>query len=199
MTKDHNENENLKDAQENDAQENNTHEGETTPHTAEDTSSSSALEATSPSLEEQLAQTKEQLLRTLAELENTRKRAQREKEETAQFAITKFAREILNVADNLDRAVNCVQENDALSENAQHLLKGVEMTRKDFFNTLEKFNIVQIDALNQPFDPHLHQAMFEVPDAEKEPGIIVQEVQKGFKIGERLLRPALVGVTKAPQ
>ncbi|HBN22532.1 MAG TPA: nucleotide exchange factor GrpE [Holosporales bacterium] len=154
----------------------------------------SADEAAEPSLEEQLAETKDQLLRSLAEVENIRKRSQREKEETAQYAVTSFARDLLSVADNLNRAVESLSSSD--QKEAKGLLEGVEITGKELLKVLEKHRIKKIEALDQPFDPNFHQAMVEIPSEDKEPGTVIQEMQIGYTIAGRLLRPALVGVAK---
>lgn len=155
-------------------------------------------EASAPSLEEQLAETKDQLLRAMAEVENTRKRAQREKEDMAQYAVTTFARDLLSVADNLNRAIESLSTSDQKETQkvAKTLLEGVEITEKELLKVLEKHKIKKIEALDQPFDPNFHQAMVEIPSDEKEAGIILQEMQTGYTIAGRLLRPALVGIAK---
>ncbi len=147
-----------------------------------------------PSLEDELAKTKDQLLRALADAENTRKRAQREKEDTAQYAVTNFARDLLSVADNLSRAIESLKSSEL--EGIEALVEGVEITQKDLLSVFAKHKIERIDALDQPFDHNLHQAMVEIPSEDKEPGVVVQEMQVGYKIGDRLLRPAMVGVSK---
>ncbi len=162
--------------------------------TDEKSENSAEYETAEPSLEEQLAETKDQLLRSLAEVENIRKRSQREKEETAQYAVTSFARDLLSVADNLNRAVESLSSSD--QKEAKGLLEGVEITEKELLKVLEKHRIKKIEALDQPFDPNFHQAMVEIPSEDKEPGTIIQEMQIGYTIAGRLLRPALVGVAK---
>lgn len=147
-----------------------------------------------PSLEEELAKVKDQLLRAMADAENTRKRAQREKEETAQYAVTNFARDLLSVADNLGRAIETLKSSD--NDSLQPMIEGVEITEKELLKIFAKYKIEKIDALNQPFDHNLHQAMVEIPSEEKESGIVVQEMQVGYTIGNRLLRPAMVAVSK---
>tara|TARA_R110002095_G_scaffold211047_2_gene198775 strand:- start:1988 stop:2563 length:576 start_codon:yes stop_codon:yes gene_type:complete len=150
--------------------------------------------ASEPSLEEQLVETKDRLLRSMAEIENIRKRAQREKEEMAQYAVTNFARDLLSVADNLNRAVGSLSISE--QKEAPSLLEGVEITEKELLKVLEKHKIKKIEALDQPFDPNFHQAMVEIPSGDKEPGTVIQEMQIGYTIAGRLLRPALVGVAK---
>ena len=153
-----------------------------------------ADEAVEPSLEEQLAETKDQLLRSLAEVENIRKRSQREKEDMAQYAVTSFARDLLSVADNLSRAVESLSDSD--QKEAKGLLEGIEITEKELLKVLEKHKIKKIETVDQLFDPNFHQAMIEIPSEDQEPGTIVQEMQVGYTIAGRLLRPALVGVAK---
>ena len=140
---------------------------------------------------------KDQLLRTLAELENYRKRAEREREETAKFALTGFSREILTVADNLRRAIESIpEEYDNPQDLLSSLLEGVKITENELFSAFKKHNIEKIDPLSQPFDHHLHQAMFEVEDPDQPAGTIVHVLQPGYQLNGRLLRPALVGVSK---
>ena len=140
---------------------------------------------------------KDQLLRTVAESENVRRRMEREKADSSKYAVTNFARSILSVADNLNRALESVTV-DARSTNEEldNLVMGIEMTSKELDNIYEKFEIKPIDALGKKFDHNLHQAMFEIDDSEKPAGIVVQQVQKGYTIVDRLLRPAMVGVSK---
>lgn len=145
----------------------------------------------------EIAKLKDQLLRALAETENTRRRAERDREETAKFAISNFARDVLAVADNLQRTVDSVPA-DAKAGNTAlaTLLEGVQLTDRQLQAMLEKHGITRIAPLDQPFDPNLHQAMFEVPGTGKSSGTVVQVLQAGFMIHGRLLRPALVGVAK---
>ena len=154
-----------------------------------------AAEGSEPTLEEQLTTTKDQLLRAMAEAENTRKRAAREKEEMAQYAVTNFARDLLSVSDNLNRAIESLRasEDDA---SVKSLLEGVEITEKELLKVFTKYKINKIDALDQAFDHNLHQALIEIPSDDKEPGTIVQEMQVGYTIADRLLRPSMVGVAK---
>lgn len=149
-------------------------------------------------LREEAAAMKDQLLRTLAELENTRRRAERDRQDVAKYAIADFARDLLSPADNLRRALDAVPS-DAIGQDAvlANLNEGVEATERELLSAFEKFGIKRIDSLDQKFDPNFHQAMFEVPDSGKPAGTIVQVVQEGFMIHDRLLRPALVGVAKA--
>ncbi len=145
----------------------------------------------------EIAQLKDQLLRALAETENTRKRAERDREDAAKFAVTNFARDMLSVADNLRRALDSVPA-DAKAGNTAlaTLLEGVELTDRQLQSMLEKHGITRVDPMGQPFDPNMHQAMFEVPGTGQPNGTVVQVLQAGFLINGRLLRPALVGVAK---
>jgi len=133
-------------------------------------------------------------LRTLADMENLRKRSQREKEDLAKFGNEMILREILPVRDNLERAV----EHAALDESATGLLEGVKMTLDQFGKVLEKFHVVSVEAVGQVFDPALHQAMGQIETEEHPPNTVAQEMQKGYLLNDRLLRPSLVMVAKAP-
>ncbi len=153
------------------------------------------------SREEELAaevdKLKDQLLRTLAELENYRKRAEREREETAKYATTGFARELLTVADNLRRALESVPEDHEHPEKLlKSLMEGIEITEKELLFAFKKHGIEKIEPLGKPFDHHLHQAMFEVDDPDQPAGTVVHVLQPGYQLSGRLLRPALVGVAK---
>ncbi len=151
------------------------------------------------SLKEEAGKLKDQLLRTLAEMDNLRKRTEREKAEATLYAASNFARDIMSVSDNMDRAL-ATAEADHLKEATEpvkNLIAGVEMTQRELLNVFERHNIKRVDPMGEKFDPHFHQAMFEVPTNEQPPGTVVQVMQAGFKIGERVLRPALVGVAKA--
>lgn len=148
------------------------------------------------SLQADLDKMKDQWLRALADAENNRKRAAKEREDTQKFAVTNFARELLSVADNLRRALeNCPQTPD-LPEPVKALITGVDMTEKEFLNILERHGVKKIDPIHQKFDPNFHQAMFEVETDEHAPSHIVQVLQHGYVLHDRLLRPALVGVSK---
>ena len=143
------------------------------------------------------AKLKDQLLRTLAELENTRKRAEREREQTRKFSIADFARDLLSASDNLRRALEAAPENrDGLDDNLRNLVIGVEMTEKDLLAAFDKHGIRKIDPLGEAFDYNFHQAMFEVENADYAAGTVMQVLQAGYAIGDRLLRPAMVGVSK---
>jgi molecular chaperone GrpE len=151
-------------------------------------------------MKEESAQLKDRLLRTLADMENLRKRSEREKAEATLYAASNFARDLLSVADNFSRALAAVtpEQRAAADEMSSNLLAGIEVTERELMNVLERHGIRRIDAMGQKFDPHMHQAMFEVPTADQPAGTIVQVMQNGYAIGNRCLRPALVGVAKAP-
>jgi molecular chaperone GrpE len=146
------------------------------------------------------AELKDRVLRTLADMENLRKRAERERAEATLYAATNFARDLLNVADNFSRALSALspEQRAAADEVWSNLIAGIEVTERELMNVFERHGIKRIEALGQKFDPNMHQAMFEVPTGEKPAGTIVQVMQDGYAIGNRCLRPALVGVAKAP-
>ena len=141
---------------------------------------------------------KDQLLRALAEMENLRQRTARELRDARAYAIANFARDVLAVSDNLRRAIEAVPESERAAADPVFaaLLEGVEMTEREFQNMLEKHQVRRIDPMGERFDPHFHQAMFEVPNADVASGTVVEVVQAGYVIGERMLRPAMVGVSK---
>ena len=152
-----------------------------------------------PGPEVQIRDLKDQLLRALAEAENTRRRAQREREDTAKYSIANFARDVLSVSDNLARALDAVpEETRASGEAMEALYQGVELTQRELQTAMERHGITQIEPLGKKFDHNLHQAMYEVESPESEPGTVVQVAQPGYVIGERLLRPAMVAVAKKP-
>jgi molecular chaperone GrpE len=150
-------------------------------------------------LRKEAADLKDRLLRTAAEMENVRKRLEREKAEATLYAASNFARDILSVSDNLTRALELAHA-DAIKdapEPIKNLIGGVEMTQRELLNVFERHGIKRLDPLGEKFDPHLHQAMFEVPAGDQPSGIVVQVLQAGFVIGDRVLRPAMVGVSKS--
>ena len=149
-------------------------------------------------LVDEAAEMKDRLLRTLAEMENLRKRTEREVGDARQYGIASFARDILGVADNFRRALDAVGPELRASADAavSGLIEGVELTERELLKALEKNGIRKIEPLGEKFDPNLHQAMYEVPDTSVPSGSIVQVVQAGYVIGERILRPALVAVAK---
>ena len=140
---------------------------------------------------------KDKLLRAMAETENVRRRAQRESADARQFAIADFARDVLTVSDNLQRALAAIPE-DAGGDNAAlaGLLEGVDLTQKMLTGMLEKHGIAEVDPMGEKLDPNLHQAMLQIDDSEADAGTVVQVLQVGYTINGRLLRPAMVGVAK---
>jgi molecular chaperone GrpE len=149
-------------------------------------------------LTKEAADARDKMLRTLAEMENLRKRTQRDVADGRTYAITNFAREVLDIADSLQRALDAVPADTkaAADPGLKALLEGVELTERSLLNTLEKNGVKKFDPSGEKFDPNFQQAMYEVPDASVPAGTVVQVVQAGYTIGERVLRPALVGVSK---
>ena len=148
--------------------------------------------------EEKITELEDKLARTFAEMENQRRRFEKEKNDAFDYGGFAFAKEALNLIDNLTRS-KLILENDETLKNTEALKKTLEhfdIIEKDLISTFNKNNIKPIDCLNKKLDPNLHQAMMEIEDDQKEPGTIIQEVQKGFMIKDRLLRPSLVGVSK---
>ena len=147
-------------------------------------------------LEAEVAELKDQLLRALAETENVRRRAQRDREEAMKYAATNFARDVLAVADNLARATESVSEEAAKSEAVANLLAGVELTRRELAAVFERHHITKLEPHGERLDPHRHEAMYEIPDETSPSGTVLQVVQPGYMLHDRLLRPARVGVAK---
>ena len=149
---------------------------------------------------EEVNDLKNQLLRTLADNENNRRRYEKEKEDLSTYIISNFAKEMLSVLDNLQRAIEVSSkintEDDKIDKNTLDFIEGVKITEKQLSSINEKFKITKVDSLNNKFDPNMHQAMFEIENDDEEEGTILQVIQDGFKIEDRLLRPALVGVSK---
>ena len=149
-------------------------------------------------LTKEVADAKDRALRTLADMENLRRRGEKDVADARAYAVTNFARDMVNVADNLRRAIESVPADarEAVEGVLKSVLEGIELTERDLLNTLERHGIKKLDPVGQKFDPNFHQAMYEVPDSSVPSGTVVQVVQGGYKIGERILRPALVAVTK---
>lgn len=141
---------------------------------------------------------KDKYLRAFAETENIRRRAEREIADAKIYGITSFARDVLSVADDLARALGAVdaEVRDQAEGGVKSLLEGLELTERSLQKALEKYGVRRIDPVGEKFDPNLHQAMFEVPDVSVPAGTVVQVVQSGYVIGERVLRPAMVGVSR---
>tara|TARA_X000001036_G_scaffold190983_1_gene180059 strand:- start:251 stop:895 length:645 start_codon:yes stop_codon:yes gene_type:complete len=148
--------------------------------------------------EEKILELEDKLARTFAEMENQRRRFEKEKEEAFEYGGFNFAKEALNLIDNLERSKQILQNDLSLkdSEALKKILDHLEIINKDLISIFSKNNIKPIECLNKKLDPNFHQAMIEIEDDQKEPGTIIQEIQKGFTIKERLLRPSLVGVSK---
>ena len=142
---------------------------------------------------------KDKVLRGLADYENLRKRAEREKAEATLYAATNFARDLLSVADNFSRALSSIgpEQLEGVDQAVKNLLEGIQVTEKELLQVFERYSIRKIEPKFEKFDPNLHQAMFEVPTGDQAPGTVMEVVQPGYAIGERCLRPAMVGVAKA--
>ena len=148
--------------------------------------------------EEELLNIKDKLARTFAEMENQRRRYEKEKEDAFEYGGFSFAREALNLLDNLERSKISLENDETIknTDTLKKVLEHFEIINKDLLSIFKKNNIEPIQSINEKLDPNLHQAMMEIEDETKEPGVIVQEIQKGFMMKDRLLRPALVGVAK---
>ena len=149
-------------------------------------------------LAKEAAELRDKMLRTLAEMENLRKRTAREVADARAYGITGFARDVLDIADNLQRALDAVpaETRELADPMLKTLIEGVELTERSLLNALEKNGVKKFDPSGEKFNPNFQQAMYEVPDASVPAGTVVQVVQAGYTIGERVLRPALVGVSK---
>tara|TARA_B100002051_G_scaffold216641_1_gene209302 strand:- start:345 stop:920 length:576 start_codon:yes stop_codon:yes gene_type:complete len=148
--------------------------------------------------EEKLKETEDKLLRSLAEIENQRRRFEKEIKDAFEFGSFNFAKESLSILDNLQRAKDAIKNDPQLKENKDldKFLENIDIIEKDLVSIFEKNNIKKIEAKGKKFDPNIHQAMTEIDDEKSEVGSVVQEIQSGYMLGERLLRPALVGVAK---
>ena len=149
-------------------------------------------------LERQLEEANSKALYAAAEIQNVRRRLETETSQAANYATTQFARDMLAIKDHLERALNAVNEELRGDKVASNFLAGIESTARELEQVFTRHGITRIEAMGQMLDPHRHQAMMEVPTADAEPGTIVQEMQSGYMIKDRLLRPALVGVAKKP-
>ena len=149
-------------------------------------------------LEDKLKNTEEKLLRTMAEMENQRRRFEKEKEEAFEFGGFNFARESLLLLDNIDRAISSFKNDENLKDNKDlsKIIEGIDVVKKDLVSIFKKNGIEPIECINKKFDPNFHQAMLEIENNSKETGTVIQEIQKGYMMKNRLLRPSLVGVTK---
>ena len=151
-----------------------------------------------PSTEDKLKETQDKLLRTLAEIENQRRRFEKETKEAFEYGGFNFARETLTVLDNLQRAYQSIKNDESLKDNTdlQKFLENIEIIETDLVSIFEKKNIKKIKCLNEKFDPNQHQAMLEIEDEKVEPGTILQEIQPGYFLKDRLLRPSFVAIAK---
>ena len=167
-----------------------------TPDTLKDAQREEAEAA--PSLEDRLADTNDQLLRALAELENTRRRADRDRAEALKYGAASFARDMLGVADNLQRALNALAELDqeTLPDAAKSLLEGVAATERDLIASMGRHKVSPVSPMGEKFDPNMHEAMFEAPGTGQSAGTIIEVIETGYMMDERLLRPAKVGIAK---
>ncbi|HEU4960560.1 MAG TPA: nucleotide exchange factor GrpE [Sphingomonas sp.] len=148
-------------------------------------------------LQQELAKAKQEVLYAHAEVQNVRRRAEKETADARTYGVTSFARDILSVADNLERGLAAIPDEARADERLKGLIAGLEATGRELNAVFQRQGITRIAAMGLPLDPNRHQAMLEVPTADAEPGTIVQEMQAGYMIKDRLLRPALVGVAKA--
>ena len=164
----------------------------------EDTAQEAKEEIKEPTPEEKIAELEDKVARTSAEMENQRRRFEKEKEDAFEYGGFSFAREALNLIDNLERSKQILLNDETLkdTEALKKTLEHFDIINKDLISIFSKNKIKPIECLNKKLDPNFHQAMIEIEDDQKEPGTIVQEIQKGFTIKDRLLRPALVGVAK---
>ena len=163
---------------------------------AEETSENENTEE--DNLENEIESLKEEKIRLLAEMENLRKRFEREKVETIKFGSINLARDILSPGDNLERALDALPEDENHPQSIKNLIDGLKMVLKEFKSSLEKHGVKKIESLNQKFDHNFHQAMMEIENNDVEEGTVVQEVQSGYTMHDRLLRAAMVGVSKKP-
>lgn len=147
-------------------------------------------------LEAEVAGLKDQVLRALAETENVRRRLEQQAEDRSKYAVANFAKDMLNVADNLRRALDAIPADKAEDEAVKSFASGVELTERELLNTFERYGIKQVAAQGERFNPNLHQAMMEVPDTSVPQGTVVLVMQSGYTLHDRLLRPAMVGVSK---
>jgi len=147
-------------------------------------------------LNEEITDLKDQRLRAIAELENFRKRAEKDQSDALKYGISNFAKEIINIRDNIERAQSSISEEAKNNETIKSVIEGIDLIAQSVVSTFEKIGIKKIESLNEKFDHNLHQAMMEIENDDLEPGTIVQELIPGYTLHDRLLRPAMVGVSK---
>mgnify|MGYP003322955488 FL=1 len=148
---------------------------------------------------EEISDLKDQRLRAIAELENYRKRAEKDQSDALKYGVTNFAKEIINIRDNIERAQSSISDEVKTNEAVKSVVEGLDLIAQATVSTFEKIGIKKVESINQKFDHNLHQAMMEIEKDEIEPGIIVQELLPGYTLHDRLLRPAMVGVSKKTQ
>ncbi len=149
-------------------------------------------------LEQQLEEANNKALYAAAETQNVRRRLEAEKNQASQYAVTGFARDMLAIKDHLDRALAAVSDELRADQTAANFLAGIEATARELDAAFQRNGVIRVEAKGQPLDPHKHQAMVEIPSGDVEPGTVIEEMQSGYMLKDRLLRPALVGVAKAP-
>jgi molecular chaperone GrpE len=149
-------------------------------------------------LRDEIEQLRDEKLRLLADMENLRKRSDRDRMDSIRYGNTNFARDILSLGDNLSRALDAIPKDAEKTETITNLINGLRMVQREFTSILEKHGIKKIEALNKRFDHNFHQAMMEIESEEVEEGIVIQEIQSGYNMHDRLLRPSMVGVAKKP-
>ena len=178
--------------------ENEKHEENLVDEYKQDTDQEHKKEVREQTPEEKIAELEDKVARTFAEMENQRRRFEKEKEDAFEYGGYSFAKEALSLIDNLDRSKHVLESDDKLKETEalKKTLEHLDVIKKDLISIFEKNNIKPIESINKKLDPNFHQAMMEIEDDTKEPGTIIQEIQKGFTIKDRLLRPSLVGVSK---
>ena len=201
MEKEENQKSTSKDQNQNKVTENEKSEENLAEENKQETEQEPKEEIKEPTPQEKIAELEDKVARTFAEMENQRRRFEKEKEDAFEYGGFSFAKEALNLVDNLDRSKHVLESDDSLKETEalKKTLEHLDIIKRDLISIFEKNNIKPIDCLNKKLDPNLHQAMMEIEDDSKEVGTIVQEVQKGFTIKDRLLRPSLVGVAKKTQ
>ena len=172
-------------------------ESETESKAAEDSISDDGKTTEKLTTEQEIAELKDKLLRTLADMENLRRRSQKDREDAVKFSAANFARDMLSVADNLRRATESIpKEDEADGVSLAAFIEGISLTEKELISTLERHGIRKIEPMGEKFDPKFHEAMYEVPSVDAENGTVMQVVEAGYVIHDRLLRPAKVGIAK---
>ena len=190
-----NQSENLEDINEENTNKQNTENKEENTDLIEE----GAEETEEEKLKDEIKTLKEEKIRVLAEMENLRKRFDREKIDSIKYGSVNFARDILSPGDNLERALSAINKEEDHTKSIKNLIEGLLMVKKELSSVLEKNGVTKIDTSNKKFDPNLHQAMMEVEKDDIEEGVVVQEIQPGYMMHDRLLRPAMVGVSKKPK